>query len=567
MSKIPKVVSFDRSAAYLHHRAMLNRRENHHVDALELMRRAVEVQPDNSEYRLDLAELYCEMGCHQQSSRLLLDMLSENDAPSECFYGLALNQLGMNDIDGARQSLSIYRKRDPQGPHFEDVSRLAAELEFYTLSRRPVNRRLNRALCVANRACDAMKVGDIPKAVRLFEKTLKMSSEQYEMRALYALALVMDDRRDDARRQAEIATRAFPPSIRAMCVAAQAFHLLDDDERAVKLLDDAGAEHPAGHELYLMMYTAGEIGLHDRAAEYARLALQETPYDRELLHCRAAALMKSGSGSEAIRCWERILRLDPEDSVAQYYRTAAEEETLDPADVEYTYEVPQAEHIRRVGELSEALTQGFEAVNVRWQTEPDFRRLVRWAVKTDDLRLGRAAMTVLATVEDDTALSMLRELMFAPEVSRELKLHAAVLLKLQDRPLSEALPKPMDALGEALVDSEALISEMPVGDRQLVRYADEVLEREYGISARPVLALMWQSYRHMRGTKGDPLMRVDAAAAALACTYLMAAKQKPDIGRLTRAFGCPARQLVYYAARLAARLNRTDVSGNEDDDE
>ena len=77
MSKYPKVVSFDRSAAYLHHRAMMNRRDNHTVDALELMRRAVEASPENSEYRLDLAELYCEMGCHEQSARLLLDMLSQ----------------------------------------------------------------------------------------------------------------------------------------------------------------------------------------------------------------------------------------------------------------------------------------------------------------------------------------------------------------------------------------------------------------------------------------------------------------------------------------------------------
>ena len=156
MSKNPKVVSFDRSAAYLHHRAMMNRRDNHHVDALELMRRAVEAQPENSEYRLDLAELYCEMGCHQQSSRLLLDMLSEKDAPSECFYGLALNQLGMNDLTGAKQSLSIYRKRDPQGVHFEDVRMLAAELDYYTQMSRPANRRLNRAMRVANRACDAL---------------------------------------------------------------------------------------------------------------------------------------------------------------------------------------------------------------------------------------------------------------------------------------------------------------------------------------------------------------------------------------------------------------------------
>ena len=559
MSKIPKVVSFDRSAAYLHHRAMMNRRDNHHVDALELMRRAVEAQPENSEYRLDLAELYCEMGCHRQSSRLLLDMLSEKDAPSECFYGLALNQLGMNDINGARQSLSIYRNRDPEGPHFEDVSRLSEELEYYTFANRPASRRLNRALAVANRACDAMRRGDAAKAVRLFENTLAMASEQYEMRALYAMALVMVGRPEEARREAERAVGAYPPSARAMCVSAQVFNALDDRDAAIALLDKAEREYPGGQELRLLLYSAGEIGLHDRAAEYARLALQETPYDRELLHCRAVGLMKSGADpAEAARCWERILRLDPEDSVAQFYCEAAEEQGIDPDALEYAYEVTEDEYIRRVVELSRALGEGFKAICERWGNEPDFRRLVRWAVGAEDPRLGRASMTVLATLEDAAARSALRALMFAPEVSKELKLHAAVLLKLQGRALSEILPHPMDALGEALVDSDEILAGMSVGDRQLVRYADEVLEREYNISARPVLALMWQSYRRMRGMRGDPLKRVDAAAGALACGYLMAAGEKPDFARLSRAFGCPARQLVFYAMRLADRLEQTD---------
>ena len=52
MSFDPKVVPFDRSAAYMHHRAMKNRRDNNVVDALELLRRAVERSPDNDEYKL-----------------------------------------------------------------------------------------------------------------------------------------------------------------------------------------------------------------------------------------------------------------------------------------------------------------------------------------------------------------------------------------------------------------------------------------------------------------------------------------------------------------------------------
>ena len=58
----PKVVPFDRSAAYVHHRAMKNRRDNNVVDALELLRRAVEHSPNNDEYKLDLAELLTAAG-------------------------------------------------------------------------------------------------------------------------------------------------------------------------------------------------------------------------------------------------------------------------------------------------------------------------------------------------------------------------------------------------------------------------------------------------------------------------------------------------------------------------
>ena len=557
MSKNPKVVSFDRSAAYLHHRAMMNRRDNHHVDALELMRRAVEAQPENSEYRLDLAELYCEMGCHQQSSRLLLDMLSEKDAPSECFYGLALNQLGMNDLTGAKQSLSIYRKRDPQGVHFEDVRMLAAELDYYTQMSRPANRRLNRAMRVANRACDALRDGDAARACRLFRRTLDMASEQYEMRALYAVALMMSNRDAEARTEAERASGGFPPSARALCVSAQVYHMLEDEAQALALMAKAEQNQPDGQELRLMLYSAGEMGMHEKAAEYARLALQETPYDRELLHARAVALALSGADKrEAARCWERILRLDPEDSVALYYRELTERDAFDGADLQYAYEVPEAEFTRRLAALSQAMGEGIENIGARWREDADFRRLVRWGVYAQDPRLGRAAMTVLATLEDDSARSVLRELMFAPEVSRNLKLHAAVLMKLQERPLSEILPQPMDAMGEALVDAEEILSELPVGDRQLVRFASEVLEREYSVSALPVLALMWQSYRRMRGMRGDPLQRIESAAAALAWNYLLATGEKPEVGRLARQFGCGPRQMAFCAARIAGTLEQ-----------
>ena len=122
----PKVVPFDRSAAYVRHRALKNMRDNNPVDALELMRHAVEHSPDNQEYLLDLAEMYCEMGLHEQSNRILLDLLAERNAPAECYYGLALNQFGRNELESARQALSLYESCASDGEYLEDAGGLRA---------------------------------------------------------------------------------------------------------------------------------------------------------------------------------------------------------------------------------------------------------------------------------------------------------------------------------------------------------------------------------------------------------------------------------------------------------
>ena len=561
MSKDPKVVSFDRSAAYLHHRAMMNRRDTHIVDALELLRRAVEASPDNSEYRLDLAELYCEMGCHGQSARLLLDMLSEKDAPSECSYGLALNQLGMNDVSGARQSLEIYRRRAPHGEHLDAVTDLAMELELYSGDNRPASRRLTRALRIAQRACDAMKADMPEKACRLFRTSLRMASEQYEMRALYAMALLLAGEDEQALSEAERACEGYPPSVRALCVCAQVYNLLGDRDKALRLMDAAEREHPQAYDLRLMLYSAGEMDMYDRAAEYARLALQETPYDRELLHIRAVSLMRGGaSDGEAGKCWERILRLDPEDTVAMYHSEAAAHHELDGKGLSFNYQVPEDEYVRRMTRLAKALSEGIEAVQARWSDDADFRRLVRWAVYDDETRVSRSAMTILSMADDDEAKSVLRELMVEPGVSRDLKLHALMLTRLLGRSAQELLPAAGDGVGSPLVDADALLADLPVGERQLVRFADEVLDREYDVQALAALALMWSSYRKLRGMRGDPLKRIEASAGALAYNYLLANGQRPQIRRLARHFGADTRQLVFCARRIAACLERSNVT-------
>ena len=567
MDKNLKVVSFFRSPAYVHHRAMMNRRDNNIVDALELMRRAVEESPQNREYRLDLAELYCEMGCHEQSSRLLLDMLADGDGTPECYYGLALNQLGMNDVAGARKSLRLYRRRDPEGAHLEEVRQLSAQLDFFTeMGHTNGSRRLSRAARIASRACDAMKADMPEKACRLFEQSLELASEQYEMRALYAMALLIRGESDAAREQAELAAGGYPPSARALCVCAQVYALMGDITTSRGLIERAIAEKPEGQDLRLMIYAMSELGMDERVAEFARLALQEAPYDRLLLHVRAVALLRSGAGERRVaRFWARILRIDPEDSVAQYYQEAAISGALRRDEPIYAYQVPPKEFDRRLSVLVDHLSQGYEHVAAQWDADPAFRQLVRWAVCSEDARLSRAAMTALTTIDSRESRSLLRALLFGGDLADDLKVHAALALRLQGVEQDSLMPRSAGLSEGFLPDTEAMLSRLGVGERQLVRYADEVLQREYDIAAMTKLLVMWTAYRQLRGTRTDPLLRIESASAALAYNYMLIYGPKPDIRSLAEAFGCTPRQLAFCASRIAGCLEKIGgITSDED---
>ncbi len=562
MDKNLKVIAFKRSSAYVHHRAMMNRRENNIVDALELLRRAVEAAPDNREYRLDLAELYCEMGCHEQSTRLLLDMLAEGDGPTECYYGLALNQLGMNDLNGARRSLSLYRRRDPEGAHLEDVRRLAAELDFFGEINHPVNRKLHRAFCIANRACDAMKADMPEKACRLFERSLGMSSEQYDMRALYAMALLISGRQEAALTEAGRAAGGYPPSVKALCVSAQVFALSGDAHSARTLISRAMQERPEGQDLRLMIYVMGELGMDADVATYVCRALREAPFDRDLLHMRAVAMYRTGTPDIRVaRFWARILRIDPGDSVAQYYQEAALNGRLAEDAPDYSYQVPRREFERRLRTLVEQLGQGYEQLEVRWRDDPAFRQLMGWAVRAEDPRLSRAAMTALTTIDHRESRSLLRMLLFNEGVSGDLKIHAALVLRMQGID-TEAIMPARTGLGPGFMpDTKAMMDRLGVGERQLVRYADEVLRREYGLSALSQLLLIWSAYRQLRGTYVDPVRCVGGGAAALAYSYMLVYGPQPDVATLAEQFGCDVRQLVYYARRISGCLDAVLHSG------
>ena len=182
----------------------------------------------------------------------------------------------------------------------------------------------------------------------------------------------------------------------------------------------------------------------------------------------------------------------------------------------------------------------------------------RWAATADDGPLSRMAVLIIAALDDDEARSAIRLMLFDREVDPELRVHVTALMRLRGVDMAKVFPVDAGAAQSMMPDADALMAGMTVGERQLLRYANDVLEQDYDISALPVLALTWAIYRQRRGGNAEPLVQSDTVSAALVYRYLTTHGRHARIGRVAKRFGCSVRRLKYYVNRIAGVFARLE---------
>ena len=557
MNPNPKVVPFERGADFIRQRAMKNFRDNNIVEALELMRKAVETSPENDDYRLELAQLLCDACCPAASSQILLDMLVRGVNTDECLYGLAINQLNMNNPEAARKLLHKCLDEGSSEEMRGQAEQLLGEIDMYETLNRPATRRMERMDSMTDAACERMRDGDVEGAVRLFERVLRMDKNQQDVRALLAMAYMMQDRREEALGQAEAACMNGCKSVRALCVSAQVYNMAGIEGRTHELLERAAAAEPDPLEMRMLIFTMFEAGMYEAARTAAQEALAEMPCDRQLLHAMAAIALRLGEGAEsAAQYWKRIVRIDPEDTIAAFYCRAAQDGTLDATEVSCEYQVPRKEVMARYIAISEKLSGDLFSVCNIWQEDAEFRSLVSWCLMGGERRFHEAAVTLLASIDDPRAESQLREYLMRPDSGFDMTIRAAAMYRMRGGDAGRILPPYIDSEDGITPDGEDVLDTMGVGHRQLVMLASEVLERSYGVDAYDRLALMWDMYRRSRRTRMDPLVRTETAAAALAYCYLEKESVKPRLERLAVQYRCNIRQLRFFIRHLSATLEK-----------
>ncbi|MEG0766942.1 MAG: tetratricopeptide repeat protein, partial [Clostridia bacterium] len=431
-----QVVPFARSTAYWHQRGLAQKRNQQPLDALELLRRAAQQDPHHEELLLDLAETYAEMHCYEQSNRILFQILAQHQCNPECYFGLGCNFFSLRIYPLARDCLMSYLRHAPDGEYTEDAEEMLALLEAQVLPKDGKTRLLRRTA----RAVAALEEGNPSMAVRLLRRVLALNPHDSATYALVAFALMAKGSAKEALKAARTAWRLDPTNLRACCAMAVALWQNEKPEAARRYVVYATQKVEEESDESLICQTACEIGAHDLAYAQLHGMEREQPYNPLLLHMLAVSCFYTGRMREALRHWACLRRIDPQDTVAAYYydllRTCLDAQRDPTAEMQplYAIQLPPMACLERLKTLRNAVQDGTENLLRQWKEDPLLSQLVRWGLEQTEESIQRAMMGLLATVRDELAQTLLKEVLVEPSQGETLKRTAMLALYTQRVP-------------------------------------------------------------------------------------------------------------------------------------
>lgn len=525
------VMPFEQNAEFFLRRAQKQRQAGRYREALSLMWRAVQASSRKSEYLMELAELYSEMGCPLESNRCLIDLMSRPDADASCWFGLACNLYAMGNTTGAQTAALAYIELAPEGAYHEEAAQLLSALRYAEHISEPAERRLLRCHRLNSRAA-ALINDDQPRAALPFIEQSLARHDVPATQALYAFALSEAGETQRALSEAEMLLHRRGLQTADCLYALRVLVSANERERA---LDVAKALKKHSLDAYerRQLFDALLPLCPEQIETLLTEELKDSPFDRRLWHVRAALDYNTGQRDEALSQWRAMLALNPYDPLAALYIDALSNGHAPHAPIPLSDE--PAPSLRDETCLA-VLTGTANAVQRRW---------VLLSGESGAYRV----IDFLAAQGDEEALLLLRLALAEPSLPHPVKLHALCTLA---------------ALGGAapylLIDRSRLVlkTELPAADDV---YAQRILRRLVPLAADidtrlvPWLAGLWS-------TNTSTLPRHESAKYALGAALLCHAAQNLNLDdptpQLKKALNLSARSLAYYKSLLNKQMRKDD---------
>lgn len=434
-----KILSFQQDTDFFLRRGAKELDRNDLLSAVQSYRKAYTGDPTDLDSCLALADVLNRMGRFEESNRLLLVDISMNDPDPESYFGIANNFYRLSEFDLARENLEMYLHLEPDGYYAYDAAEfldVLADEEALLQSVDAPEQETAETLTVAARARRVAAHGDFSHAQELLELALAKAPRSPLLTTTLAAVSFFEG---DVARALELTERmlaATPARLAPYCnrllflLALRGNEAVAEAGAALDALDPSAQEDEDGLAALSLLQIG--LGRHADAARTLQKLIQFQPYDPLALHRLGYCRYLLGDADGARACYRRLLTIDPDDTVAQYYSNACRRRYNAHTHARYwgvEYLVPQGEALRRFQQINALFAESEDVFASRWHEDRAARNLVVWALTLPGQRNKSALLRRIAAIGDADAERVLRDYLLRPEQPDAARREAMALLQ------------------------------------------------------------------------------------------------------------------------------------------
>lgn len=201
-------------------------------DAYKNLAKAASLEPDNSEYKFNIACFLSEMHRPREANRLFNDILINYDPTLyDCYFGLGCNWLEIGNIEKAAENFEKYLYFDEEGEFNEEVREMTLYLKLYNnISIDKKFLRLSRSNF--KKAIKNIGENHIKTATKDLYRAISLNPFNVTARNLLTLLYLEQGRPEKAFYMNDTVIAAFPGDIWASCLK---IFILSYDKKPKKL--------------------------------------------------------------------------------------------------------------------------------------------------------------------------------------------------------------------------------------------------------------------------------------------------------------------------------------------
>ncbi len=428
-----KVLSFHQPASFFIKKAEKHIDDGNFIEALQLYRQALGMEPDNVEYLLSIAQIYSEMGLYAESNDVLLKIARYGNTPTECLFALGCNYMGMKNYDLADEAFEQYLAIDPDGEFVDDIDDIfdmIDEEEEDDGVLQDVSRQL--LMEEAYEGKQNLDKGNYKAAIEHLENVINRDRLMYPAMNNLALSYFFDGQKAKAIELSKKVLEAQPANLHACCNLAFFYSDMGENDIAggfLKRLDDIGDIEP--EDMHKLALTYCELSHHEEAYKWFSKIIPFQPYDIRILHFLGIAAYNIGLCNEASDCFEKILKIDPNNSLASYYKAKANaaKNGHPLKKLEYVYQVQFDEIKLRVKYLNDCLMQKDGSLKEKWNNDEYFKSVILWGLYYGDEYIKKIVIEIMSLFSDEQVEDEFRSFLLKSTEADEIKNDIFMCLK------------------------------------------------------------------------------------------------------------------------------------------